>query len=240
MAPELVRGERDITPRADVFSLGCVLFQCLTGRPVFEAEDATALLAKILLQEAPRARRHRRRRCRSRWTTSSRACWPRIRRSGWPTRRAVIAALDALGPLRGRWTAGGVEARRRGPARADRRASSGSPASSSPGRRRPPSGAGGARRAPLSAVDDDGLASGARCAGWRRWRTICVRAHGARAAPAARRRGRADAARRRQGDRSGGARGPLRAGDARGAARRAAGGVDRARGGSRPGRWRAR
>ena len=56
MAPELVRGERDITPRADVFSLGCVMFQCLTGRPVFEADDATALLAKILLQDAPRAR----------------------------------------------------------------------------------------------------------------------------------------------------------------------------------------
>jgi serine/threonine protein kinase len=56
MAPELVRGDRDITPRADVFSLGCVLFQCLTGRPVFEADDATALLAKILLQDGPRAR----------------------------------------------------------------------------------------------------------------------------------------------------------------------------------------
>ena len=56
MAPELVRGERDITPRADVFSLGCVMFQCLTGRPVFEADDVTALLAKILLQDAPRAR----------------------------------------------------------------------------------------------------------------------------------------------------------------------------------------
>jgi hypothetical protein len=56
MAPELVRGVRDIKPSADVFSLGCVLFQCLTGRPVFEAEEATALLAKILLQDAPRAR----------------------------------------------------------------------------------------------------------------------------------------------------------------------------------------
>jgi tetratricopeptide (TPR) repeat protein len=56
MAPELVRGERDITPAADVFSLGCVLFQCLTGRPVFEAEEATALLAKILLQDAPHVR----------------------------------------------------------------------------------------------------------------------------------------------------------------------------------------
>src|SRR4051812_18382501 len=56
MAPELVRGERDITARADVFSLGCVMFQCLTGRAVFEAEEATALLAKILLQDAPRAK----------------------------------------------------------------------------------------------------------------------------------------------------------------------------------------
>jgi tetratricopeptide (TPR) repeat protein len=56
MAPELVRGVRDIKPGADVFSLGCVLFQCLTGRAVFEAEEATALLAKILLQDAPRAR----------------------------------------------------------------------------------------------------------------------------------------------------------------------------------------
>jgi eukaryotic-like serine/threonine-protein kinase len=56
MAPELVRGDRDIMPRADTFSLGCVLFQCLTGRPVFEAEEPTALLAKILLQDAPRLR----------------------------------------------------------------------------------------------------------------------------------------------------------------------------------------
>ncbi|HVU52308.1 MAG TPA: protein kinase, partial [Polyangia bacterium] len=56
MAPELVRGERNIKPSADVFSLGCVLFQCLTGRAVFEAEEATALLAKILLQDAPRAK----------------------------------------------------------------------------------------------------------------------------------------------------------------------------------------
>ena len=56
MAPELVRGAREITPRADVFSLGCVMFQCLTGRAVFEAEAPTALLAKILLVEAPRVR----------------------------------------------------------------------------------------------------------------------------------------------------------------------------------------
>ena len=56
MAPELVRGDREITGRADVFSLGCVMFRCLTGRAAFEAEESTALLAKILLQDAPRLR----------------------------------------------------------------------------------------------------------------------------------------------------------------------------------------
>jgi hypothetical protein len=56
MAPEIVRGDREITARADVFSLGCVMFLCLTGRPAFEAEESTALLAKILLQDAPRLR----------------------------------------------------------------------------------------------------------------------------------------------------------------------------------------
>ncbi|HLK91992.1 MAG TPA: protein kinase [Polyangia bacterium] len=56
LAPELVRGAREILPGADVFSLGCVMFQCLTGRAVFEAEAPTALLAKILLVEPPRVR----------------------------------------------------------------------------------------------------------------------------------------------------------------------------------------
>ena len=54
MAPEQVRGEKDVGARADVFAVGCVLFECLTGRPVFVGEHAMALLAKILLEDAPR------------------------------------------------------------------------------------------------------------------------------------------------------------------------------------------
>ncbi len=56
MAPEQARGAVDIDARADVFSLGCVLFECLTGRPAFAGEQVMAILAKILLEDAPRLR----------------------------------------------------------------------------------------------------------------------------------------------------------------------------------------
>ncbi|NUQ79616.1 MAG: protein kinase, partial [Polyangiaceae bacterium] len=56
VAPEQARGAKDIDGRADVFSLGCVLFECLTGRPAFAAEHVIAVLAKILFEEAPRVR----------------------------------------------------------------------------------------------------------------------------------------------------------------------------------------
>jgi len=54
MAPEQVRGEDEIDARADIYSLGCVLFECLAGRPPFVAAHPLAVLAKILFEEAPR------------------------------------------------------------------------------------------------------------------------------------------------------------------------------------------
>jgi len=54
MAPEQARGDKGVDARADVFSLGCVLFECLCGRPAFVGEHVVAVLAKILLEPAPR------------------------------------------------------------------------------------------------------------------------------------------------------------------------------------------
>lgn len=53
MAPEQVRGERSIGPGADVFALGCVLFECIVGEPLFHGESDEALFARILLEQAP-------------------------------------------------------------------------------------------------------------------------------------------------------------------------------------------
>ena len=54
MSPEQARGRREIMPSADIFSLGCVLYECLTGQPPFLGEHLAALLARILFDDAPK------------------------------------------------------------------------------------------------------------------------------------------------------------------------------------------
>jgi serine/threonine protein kinase/tetratricopeptide (TPR) repeat protein len=48
MAPEQVSNLGELTPAADIFSLGCVLYECLSGQPPFRAPHVAAVLAKIL------------------------------------------------------------------------------------------------------------------------------------------------------------------------------------------------
>jgi hypothetical protein len=53
-APEQARGDRDVDARADVFSLGSVLFECLTGEPPFTGESPMEVMAKICIGAPPR------------------------------------------------------------------------------------------------------------------------------------------------------------------------------------------
>jgi serine/threonine protein kinase len=52
MSPEQARGDR-VDGRADLFSLGCVLYECLSGRRPFVGDSLTGILMKILTEPAP-------------------------------------------------------------------------------------------------------------------------------------------------------------------------------------------
>lgn len=54
LAPEQVFRNEAVDPRADVFSLGCVLFHALTGRGPFTTTNTMAALASVLLDTPPR------------------------------------------------------------------------------------------------------------------------------------------------------------------------------------------
>jgi serine/threonine-protein kinase len=56
MAPEQIRGD-GVTPATDVYSLGCVAFECLAGRSPFAGREAVAILWAHLNAEPPETRR---------------------------------------------------------------------------------------------------------------------------------------------------------------------------------------
>jgi serine/threonine protein kinase len=54
MAPEQMMGD-SFDHRIDLYAVGVVLFECLTGRLPFEAPTAVALIARLIRDEAPHA-----------------------------------------------------------------------------------------------------------------------------------------------------------------------------------------
>lgn len=60
MSPEQARGQGEVDHRADLWALGCIVYECLTGRTVWDVQQGVAMiLAQIARGTLPNPREHR-------------------------------------------------------------------------------------------------------------------------------------------------------------------------------------
>jgi serine/threonine-protein kinase len=57
MSPEQARASQDVDRRADLYSVGAILFECLAGRPPHVGETYEQILLAICMEDAPDVRR---------------------------------------------------------------------------------------------------------------------------------------------------------------------------------------
>ena len=53
LSPEQARADRNIDPRADVFGLGCLAYECVSGKRPFAGEHVMAIRLRVLLSVPP-------------------------------------------------------------------------------------------------------------------------------------------------------------------------------------------
>jgi len=59
MSPEQVRSSKHVDRRCDIWALGVILYEALTGRLPFDADNVTAVSAQIVMDSPPRPRQLR-------------------------------------------------------------------------------------------------------------------------------------------------------------------------------------
>ena len=57
MSPEQLREDRDLDQRTDIYSLGCILYEMLTGGPPYSGRSITEVATRILRAPVPSVRR---------------------------------------------------------------------------------------------------------------------------------------------------------------------------------------
>ncbi len=95
MAPEQVEGQREIDARADIYALGVVIYELVTGRRAWPGESPLAVAAARLMNEPPDPRRI----CSEIPPTVSEfilKCMARRREDRFPNMEAVVTALSAI------------------------------------------------------------------------------------------------------------------------------------------------
>jgi tRNA A-37 threonylcarbamoyl transferase component Bud32 len=104
MSPEQAAGERDIDARSDLYSLGLVAFEMLTGDPPFQAGTVPGILMKQITEPAPDVRGLRPD-CPEDLGNTIMRCLEKDPDDRWPTADALRRALESRTSLPYRRTA---------------------------------------------------------------------------------------------------------------------------------------
>ncbi len=95
MSPEQIAGVENVDPRSDLYSLGCVLFESLAGRPPYDDPYEDVVLTKHQTSPVPDVR-ERRPEVPAAFAEAIKRAMAKNPRERWPSAEAMQAALPAM------------------------------------------------------------------------------------------------------------------------------------------------
>jgi eukaryotic-like serine/threonine-protein kinase len=95
MSPEQVEGRRDVDARADIYALGAILYECMTGEPAWTGDNVWAVAAARLTRPPPDVRA-KRPDLPPQLSVVVQKCMARNREDRYASAEKVMAALRAV------------------------------------------------------------------------------------------------------------------------------------------------